>query len=84
MVLATVGSMGIALLTLPMVKLFGNNPRAWSLTFAVFGLVAVFLFLFTFLGTKERVKPANKKQLETNIPIKDGVKALFKDRKSVV
>ena len=80
MVLATVGSMGIALLTLPMVKLFGNNPRAWSLTFAVFGLVAVFLFLFTFLGTKERVKPANKKQLETNIPIKDGVKALFNNK----
>ncbi|MBU3184555.1 MFS transporter [Clostridium estertheticum] len=80
MILATVGTMGIALLTLPMVKLFGNNPRAWSLTFAVFGVVAVFLFLFTFLGTKERVKPANKKQIENNIPIKDGVKALFKNK----
>lgn len=80
MVLATVGTMGIALLTLPLVKLFGNNPRAWSFTFAVFGVVAVFLFLFTFLGTKERVKPANKKQLENNIPIKDGVKALFKNK----
>ncbi|MDR3596844.1 MFS transporter [Clostridium sp.] len=80
MILATVGSMGIAMLTLPVVKLFGNNPRAWSLTFAFFGTISVILFLFTFFGTKERVKPANKEQLEENIPIKVGISVLFKNK----
>lgn len=44
MILSTVGSMGIAMLTLPVVKMFGNNPRAWSYTFALFGIVAAALF----------------------------------------
>jgi|GEM_PF-2805140 len=71
--------MGIALLTLPLVKAFGNNPRAWSYTFAVFGVLSVILFLFTFSGTKERVKPADKNKAQENIPVKTGIKVLLKN-----
>lgn len=84
MVLATVGSMGIALLTLPMVEFFGGTPHAWSITFAVFGVVAVVLFLFTFFGTSERVKPANKEQADQIIAIKDGVQVLFQNKYWVI
>ena len=78
MILSTVGSMGIAMLTLPVVKMFGNNPRAWSYTFALFGVVAAALFTFTFLGTKERVKPVDES--EEDIPIKIGLKVLFQNK----
>jgi len=80
MILATVGSMGIALLTLPLVNFFGNDPIAWSKTFAIFGLVAVILFFCTFAGTKERVKPADKAQVGRKIPILEGVKVLFQNK----
>jgi GPH family glycoside/pentoside/hexuronide:cation symporter len=80
MVLATIGSMGIALLTLPMVEFFGGTPHAWSITFAIFGIFAVILFLFTFYGTTERVKPANKEQIGRIIPIKEGIQVLFKNK----
>lgn len=80
MVLATVGSMSIALLTLPLVDFFGNDPAAWSKTFAIFGCVAVVLFFCTFIGTKERVKPADKKQVGRKIPIREGVRVLFQNK----
>ncbi|GAA0076089.1 MFS transporter [Clostridium sp. CTA-5] len=80
MILSTVGSMGIALLTLPVVKMFGNNTRAWSYTFALFGVVAAGLFLFTFLGTKERVKPADESKAKEDVPIKVGLKVLFQNK----
>jgi len=80
MILSTVGSMGIAIFTLPVVKFFGNDPKAWSLTFAVFGVISVALFAFTFFGTKERVKPSNAEQAEENIPVKVGISVLFKNK----
>ena len=46
---------------LPMAEAFGgpSNPQlGWQLAFVVVGVVAVGFFLVTFLGTKERIKPA--------------------------
>ncbi len=80
MILSTVGSMGIALLTLPVVKMFGNDARAWTYTFALFGVVAVALFTFTFLGTKERVKPADGSKAKEDVPVKVGLKVLFQNK----
>lgn len=80
MILSTVGSMGIALLTLPVVKMFGNDVRAWTYTFALFGVVAIALFTFTFLGTKERVKPADESKAKEDVPIKVGLKVLFQNK----
>ena len=45
---------------LPMVDWFGrgNEQLGWQLAFVVYGVVAVGFFLITFLGTRERIKPA--------------------------
>lgn len=53
MLLATVGTLIITNLTLPMVQFFGENSSAWTKTFAVFGVLSVIVFLITFTGTRE-------------------------------
>ncbi len=61
---------------LPMTEAFGgaDNPqRGWQLAFVVVGVVAVGFFLMTFLGTKERIKPAP----EANTPIRRDLRYLF-------
>lgn len=35
----------------------GNAQRGWQLTFVIYGLAAIGLFLITGFGTKERIKP---------------------------
>lgn len=80
MILSTVGSLSISMLTLPVVKALGNDARAWTLTFTIFGAIAAVLFFFTFFFTKERVKPAGNSENKNNIPVKVGVKALFKNK----
>lgn len=60
MILATVGTLLITNLTLPLVQFFGDNMSAWTKTFAVFGVLSVIVFIITFTGTKERVEPAKE------------------------
>lgn len=64
MILATTGTLLITNLTLPLVQLFGDNLSAWTKTFAVFGILAVIVFMITFTGTKERVVPAKETKQE--------------------
>lgn len=81
--LATAGTLLINTFTLPLVEEFGNNPSAWTKTFCVFGVLSVAAFLFTFFGTKERVKAANtqnESKRAENVPFKEGVKALFRNK----
>lgn len=80
--LATAGTLTINTFTLPLVEYFGNNASAWTKTFVVFGFVAVAAFLFTFFGTKERVRAAENEgevQVE-DVPFVTGIKALFKNK----
>jgi GPH family glycoside/pentoside/hexuronide:cation symporter len=76
MLLATAGTMFINTFTLKTVNYFGGDHRAWTLTFALFGLLSIALLLFTFLGTKERVTSNDKDA----VSIKDGVSSLFKNK----
>lgn len=78
--LATAGSLFINTFTLKLVDFFGDNAAAWSKTFGVFGLIATALFLINFAGCKERVKPAVKNGEVQNVPVKEGFKALFKNK----
>jgi GPH family glycoside/pentoside/hexuronide:cation symporter len=76
MVMAMTGALAVNMITLPIVKAFGDGPKGWSLTFVVFGTIATILFIITFFTTKERVKPAVGKEQKT-VPIKQGFKALM-------
>lgn len=78
--LATAGSLFINTFTLKLVSFFGDNAGAWSKTFGVFGVISVILFLITFAGCKERVKPAAKDGEERNVPVKEGFISLFKNK----
>jgi GPH family glycoside/pentoside/hexuronide:cation symporter len=61
-------TMGIAanMSVVPLVKVFGNgnetDPRGWTLTFIMLGIIAACLFLLCFFGTKERIKSEPKQK----------------------
>lgn len=79
MILATTGTFIITNLTLPLVEFFGNNLSAWTKTFAVFGILAVIVFMITFMGTKERVVPAKDTKQE-KVPFVKGIRLLFQNK----
>lgn len=79
MTLATVGTLIITNLTLPLVKFFGDNASAWTKTFIIFGILSIAVFLITFTGTKERVKPSKNSHQE-KLPFHKGVKYLFQNK----
>ena len=79
MILATTGTLLITNLTLPLVQFFGDNLSAWTKTFAVFGILAVIVFMITFTGTKERVVPAKETKQE-KVPFLKGIGLLFKNK----
>ena len=65
--------------TLPLVKLLGNDQRAWIIAAAIYGAIALALLLFCFFGTKERVQLAAE-QADTKVPIGTSLKALLKNK----
>lgn len=79
MLLATAGTLFINTFTLKVVKLLGNTPAAWSMTFLIFGSLSIVVFLFTFYFTKERIvdEPTEEKD---DVPVIEGFKALFKNK----
>jgi GPH family glycoside/pentoside/hexuronide:cation symporter len=56
---AFLGGIFIQLLTLPLVKQLGrgNEALGFQLTAAIYAVIAVVLFILTFLSTKERIHP---------------------------
>lgn len=42
-------------ITVPLVNYFGGDVRAWRIVAAIYGVIMVAMFTYTFLGTKERV-----------------------------
>lgn len=79
--LATAGTLTINMVTLPLVEFFGDNAAAWTKTFCVLGLLAVAAFLINFFGTEERVKASAVADGKAkNVPIKEGIRALFKNK----
>lgn len=81
-VLATCGTLMINLVTLPLVKFFGDDAAAWTKAFFVLGFLAIVAFLINFAFCKERVKPASAGESGTakDVPVKDGILALFKNK----
>src|SRR5690625_2263297 len=77
---ATIGSMIIGVLTMPIVNAFGGEQSSWIMTFTIFSIAAALLFYFTFRTTKERVGAAVSGSKSTNVPLGKGLKALFSNK----
>lgn len=78
MILATCGTLFIKTCTLPIVKFFGNDAKAWTMTFVVFGALEIVTFMITFLFTRERVNTSDDNRLK--VPVSLGFKALVKNK----
>lgn len=79
MILATCGTLFIKTCTLPVVRFFGDDARAWTYTFVVFGALEIITFMITFLFTRERVN-ASEDDKRLDVPILLGFKALVKNK----
>lgn len=81
-VLATCGTLMINLVTLPLVKFFGDDAAAWTKAFFVLGFLAIAAFLINFIGCKERVKAASADESgkTEDVPVGKGISALFKNK----
>ncbi|MFC3927756.1 MFS transporter [Streptococcus caprae] len=81
MLLATAGTLFINTFTLKVVHFFGDTPRAWTMTFLVFGLMTIAIFLFNFFFTHERVVEDSIESNEASkINVKDEFRALFRNK----
>ncbi len=76
--LATTGTLVVNSFTLSLVAYFGDNARAWTWTFTLFGIIALAAFILNFIGTKERVVAVSEKS--EKISLKTGLKALFRNK----
>lgn len=47
----------INVITIPLVHIFGNGQKGWTLMSVLYAIIAMAMFATTFLGTKERYKP---------------------------
>lgn len=56
MIFAFIGGLVCSMATLPLVERFGGDAKAWQITFIIYGIIAVILFLVVFFSTKERVR----------------------------
>lgn len=50
----------INVITIPLVHFLGNGQKGWTWMSIIYAIVAMGMFLTTFLGTKERYKPIKK------------------------
>ena len=75
MILATCGTLFIKTCTLPVVKFFGDDARAWTMTFVVLMIVFIVLNMFT----RERVNTTEDEN-RLKIPVSLGFKALVKNK----
>lgn len=78
-VLSSSGYTLTTVVTLPLVKFFGDDRMAWTWTFVILGGIATILFFFTFVSCQERVV-AKEKSEEEKVPFKEQLKGLFRNK----
>ena len=74
---ATAGGTLVMMATLPLVKYFGNDQTAWTITAAIFSGIATLGFFFTFYFCHERVISAPMSEEKGNTV--RAIKKLFKN-----
>lgn len=62
------------------VAALGNGASAWQKIFITYSILAVVLFMITFLFTKERVKTQHGNDSKESIPVVKQVASLFKNK----
>lgn len=79
---AFAGGLLISMFVLPLVNALGGDDKAvgFRSTIAIFAVISVALFIWTFLGTKERVRPPQKQTKN----LRADVGALFRNRPWIV
>ncbi|WP_400246099.1 MFS transporter [Niallia sp. JL1B1071] len=77
-----IGALAVSMLTLPIVEFFGDGKKGWTLMAITYGVLAIAIYLFVFKNTRERVfsELTDKDNKKDTIPIKEGVKTLFKNK----
>lgn len=78
-VLSSSGYTLTTVVTLPLVKFFGDDRMAWTWTFIILGGIATILFFITFVSCQERVVTPEKKA-EDKVPFKEQLKGLFRNK----
>ena len=78
MFMAQIGFLFVTTVTLPMVKSFGDNQRAWVITFALLTTLSVILCWFTVAGTREirEIRDADKEE----VTFSTRCKAMFQNK----
>lgn len=64
--------------TLPLVKLLGDDQRAWIMAATIYAVISLVLLLICFFNTKERVQ--FEAQTDSKVPIGTSLKALLKNK----
>ena len=78
MSLSPFGRIAATACAIPLVKLFGDDQRAWIIVSIIFAAVSTVLLLICFFNTRERVSiPAAQKQ---RLSVRASVGALFKNK----
>ncbi len=78
MVLAAGGYATITSVTMPLVRFFGNDARAWTYTFLLIGLVGAVMFFITFFFCHERV--ASPVPAPENRNFRKSIKCVFQNK----
>lgn len=79
MFFAYLGQLVVNMATLPLVAYFGDDRRAWQITFSIYGILSIIFFLVTFFSTKERVKDETAERGEKT-DIKAALKGLVRNK----
>lgn len=79
MSMSPIGNLIITALTLPFINRLGGDRKAWIIVTIVYAVVAFAMLMWTFLGTKERFRPAAAKEAE-GLPLLTRLGAAFRNK----
>lgn len=71
------GALILSIITMPLVKSFGDGKKGWLILAIVYGIASAVLYFICFKNTKERVVAPVE---DANFSLKDGLKTLFKNK----
>lgn len=77
MALSPIGRLISSALTMPVVKLFGNDQAAWVKAMTMWCVIAFVLLLFSFAKCEEHVKLPPKESKHAHVGLKRNLKALL-------
>lgn len=82
MTIANIGAIILYIIAMPIINMFSaDSATGWTILFGIIGILIPFGYLFTFLKTKERVKPSiQASDTKEHVSIKRQFNALFKNK----